>query len=156
MKNNERDEFSELKSKIYEVLYEFEQIIDNNSDKIPSFCLNENYFNNLIKKLEDEEYNDFNKINTDHIFLAEEFGSFIIGYEIDHNQKVKKYVMLDELQEEDNSINNIDSEDELREVVARKQKELTIDGEDSDADSEDEDSDYERNSKRNNEKKISD
>ena len=51
--------------------------------------------------------------------------------------------MLDELQEQDNSINNIDSEDELKEVVARKQKELTINGEDSDAGSEDEDSDYE-------------
>ena len=55
MENNKKDEFYELKSKIYEVLYEFEKIIDNNSDKISSFYLNENYFNNLIKKLEDEE-----------------------------------------------------------------------------------------------------
>ena len=147
MTNNKKDE---LKSKIYEVLYEFEKIIDNNSEKIPSFYLNENYFNNLIKKLEDEEYNNINKLNMDHIFLVEEFGSFIIEYEIDHNQiaelilnHIKKYVMLDQSQEQDKSINNTDSEGELKKVVARKQKELIIDDEDksfSDADSKDENS----------------
>ena len=75
MENNKKDE---LKDKIYAVLDEFERIIKNNSDKMPSFYLNENYFNNSIKKLEDEEYNDINKLNMDHIFLAEKFGSFII------------------------------------------------------------------------------
>ena len=150
MENNKKDE---LKDKIYAVLDEFERIIKNNSDKIPSFYLNETYFSNLIKKLEEEEYNDINKLNMDHIFLVEEFGSFIIEYEIDHNQiaelilnHIKKYVMLDESQEQDKSINNTDSEDELKEVVARKQKELIIDDEEksfSDADSEDEDSEDE-------------
>ena len=75
MENNKKDE---LKDKIYAVLDEFERIIKNNSDKMPSFYLNENYFNNSIKKLEDEEYNDINKLNMDHILLAEKFGSFII------------------------------------------------------------------------------
>ena len=83
MENSKKDE---LKDKIYAVLDESERIIKNYSNKIPSFYLNENYFHKLIKKLEDEEYNDINKLNMDHIFLVEEFGNFIIEYEIDHNQ----------------------------------------------------------------------
>ena len=43
------------------------------SDKIPSFYLKENYFSNLIEKLEDKECNDINKLGTEHIFLVEEF-----------------------------------------------------------------------------------
>ena len=45
-----------MKDKIYAVLDKFKRIIKViNSDKKPSFYLNENYFSNLIKKLEDEE-----------------------------------------------------------------------------------------------------
>ena len=108
MKSNKKDEFSELKSKTYEVLDEFKRIICKNIDKIPSFY-------------------DINKLNMDHISLVEEFGNLIIEYEIDHNQiaelilnHIKKYVVHDESQEQDKSINDTDSEDELKEVVARK------------------------------------
>ena len=102
MENNKKGELSELKDKIYEVLNEFKRKIKENSDKIPSFYLNENYFCNLIEKLEDKEYNDINKLGMKHIFLVEEFAEFIIEYGINHNQimksildQIKKYVIFD-------------------------------------------------------------
>ena len=69
MENNKKDELFELNDKIYAVVDEFKRIIKENSDEIPSFCLNENYFSNLMKKLEDEEYNSINELGMDYIFL---------------------------------------------------------------------------------------
>ena len=110
------------KNEISNVLEEFKRIIKENSDTTPSFYLNEGYFSDLTKIIEDKEYNDINKLSEKYIFLAEEFTGFIVEHEINHDQitksildHMKKYVIFDETQEQeeiDESVSDIDSKDE--------------------------------------------
>ena len=110
------------KNEISNVLEEFKRIIKENSDTTPSFYLNEGYFSDLTKIIEDKEYNDINKLSEKYIFLVEEFTGFIVEHEINHHQitksildHMKKYVIFDETQEQeeiDERVSDIDSEDE--------------------------------------------
>ena len=85
MKNNRKDE-------IYKVLNGFKRILLINSDKIEDFSLNDKYFDDITKKLKDEEFNDMDELEANHSFIVEEFKNVILKYGINYNQ-IKKPVV---------------------------------------------------------------
>ena len=144
------------KNEISNVLEEFKRIIKENSDTTPSFYLNEGYFSDLTKIIEDKEYNDINKLSEKYIFLVEELAGFNVEYEINHDQitksildHMKKYVIFDETQEQeeiDESVSDIDSEDE--DISDTDSEDEDISDTNSDSESENEDiSDTDSNDK---------
>ena len=56
------------------------------------FSLNNEYFDDITKKVEDEELNDTDELEANHSFFVEEFKNFILKYGINHNQ-IKKPVL---------------------------------------------------------------
>ena len=137
MKNNRKDE-------IYKVLNGFKRILLINSDKIEDFSLNDKYFDDITKKLKDEEFNDMDELEANHSFIVEEFKNVILKYGINYNQikkpvvnhikecsayneiqkKIDERVMdckyEDHSEDEDNS--DTDSECELKEIAKKQLK----------------------------------
>ena len=137
MKNNRKDE-------IYKVLNGFKRILLINSDKIEDFSLNDKYFDDITKKLKDEEFNDMDELEANHSFIVEEFKNVILKYGINYNhikkpvvnhikecsayneiqKKIDERVMdckyEDHSEDEDNS--DTDSECELKEIAKKQLK----------------------------------
>ena len=65
--NTNEDELNEQRDEIWLVLNEFKRLIEENSDKIPSYYLHENYFSRLTETLEAKEYNNINKMIGDKL-----------------------------------------------------------------------------------------
>ena len=73
-----------IKAEIGFLLKEFEKLIKIYNDKVENYLKNKHYFQNTEELINDNDINNFNKINFEYFNLAKEFRNFVLRYNVNH------------------------------------------------------------------------
>ena len=82
-----KNEIMNEKVKIADILKIFKKLISLHGDKIKDLSSYEYYFEDIEEDIEDEDENDLDYLKTLHFNLVQQFGNFLIEYNIDDTPK---------------------------------------------------------------------